>query len=100
MIKITTTYQVVSPESAEVGDVEDQGFHDEQGEVFKTPQEAADFITEHYAYIPSESPSDNAKWWSTDGDEDYTTGFRTYYSYHIDTDTDTLKEVNSILMGQ
>ena len=99
MIKITTTYQVVSPESAEVGDVEDQGFHDEQGEVFKTPQEAAEFLRDNYAHHPSESPSDSAKSWSTEGDPDFITGNEKFYTYHIETDTNTLKEINTIYKG-
>jgi len=100
MIKITTTYQVVSPESAEHGEFENQGWYDQEGETFETPKEAAEFLTDNYAYHPSESPSTNAKSWSTEGNTDFITGNEKSYTYHIETDTDTLKEVNTILMGQ
>ena len=99
MIKITTTYQIVSPESAEVGECEEQGFHDEVGEVFESVSDAVEFLNDHYVAHPSESPSDSAKSWSTDGDKDYTTGNDTYLTYHIETDAKTLKEINTTLLG-
>ena len=98
MIKITTTYQIVSPESAEVGDVEEQGFYDEVGEVFESVSEAVEFLNDHYVVHPSEYPSENSKSWSTDGDTDYPTGNITYYTYHIDTDSETLQEINKTLI--
>jgi len=99
MIKITTTYQVVSPESAELGDVESQGWHDEEGETFETAQEAAEYLSDNFAHHPSESPSTNCKSWSTDGDKDYVTGNDKYYTYHIEASDKDVTEINSIYKG-
>jgi len=97
MIKITTTYQIVSPESAEQGDFHEQGWHNEDGEVFNSPSEAAEYLLENFAHHPSESPSELCKSWSTDGDKDYQSGNETYYTYHIETFEPALKEINKLL---
>jgi hypothetical protein len=99
-IKITTTYQIVSPESAEIGDVEEQGWYDEEGETFETPQEAVEFLTDNYAVHPSDYPSNSAKSWSTEGDPDFITGNQKYYAFHINTDDETLSEINALMVKE
>jgi hypothetical protein len=94
---ITTTYQIVTPESAEQGDYAEQGWKDEEGESM-TPDEydmedgvtaidkAVEFLKHNGANEPSSSPTITIgnTWYSTSSpDIDYTTGAETYYSYHL-----------------
>ena len=93
--RIVITYQTFSPESLESGDVEDQGFKDEEGESM-IPDEydyedditavdkAIDFLKKNGANEPSSSHFNTGVWYSTsDPDIDYKSGNETYYSYHL-----------------
>ena len=94
---ITSTYQIVTPESSEQGDYAEQGWKDEEGESM-IPDEydtedgvtavdkAVEFLEKNGANEPSSSPTINIgnTWYSTSSpDIDYTTGAETYYSYHL-----------------
>ena len=93
---ITTTYQTVTPESAEEGDFEDQGWEDEEGESMLPDKwdieegltavdKAVEFLTNsRYTTEPSSSQFHQGVWYSTpDADQNYTTGEDTYYSCHL-----------------
>ena len=93
--RIVITYQTFSPESLESGDVEDQGWKDEEGESM-IPDEydyedditavdkAIDFLKKNGANEPSSSHFNTGVWYSTsDPDIDYKSGNETYYSYHL-----------------
>ena len=90
---IKTTYQVVSPESAERGDYADQGWYDEEGESM-IPDEweseegitvvdkTIDYLTnKRYATEPSYSPGFTVgiSYTTMDSDVNYETDEDTYY---------------------
>jgi hypothetical protein len=93
---ITTTYYTVTPESAENGDFDDQGWDDEDG-VSMIPDEydiednitavdkAVEFLkNDKYTTKPSSSQFYVGLSYSTpDPDRDYSTGEETYYTCHL-----------------
>ena len=93
---ITTTYQIVTPESAEDGDYADQGWEDEDGESM-LPDEydieegitAVDKAVEYLKnkrYVSEPSSSDFHKgisYSTTSPDHNYETGEETYYTCHL-----------------
>lgn len=94
---IKTTYQVVSPESAEQGDYADQGWYDEEGESM-IPDEweseegitvvdkTIDYLTnKRYATEPSYSPGFTVgiSYTTMDSDVNYETDEDTYYTCHL-----------------
>ncbi len=93
---ITTTYQIVTPESAEDGDYADQGWEDEDGESM-LPDEydieegitAVDKAVEYLKnkrYTTEPSSSDFHKgisYSTTSPDHNYETGEETYYTCHL-----------------
>jgi hypothetical protein len=93
---ITTTYQIVTPESAEDGDYADQGWEDEDGESM-IPDEydiddditavdkAVDFLkNKKYTNEPSSSDFHKGLSYSTSSpDINYSTGEETYYTCHL-----------------
>lgn len=93
--KIRTTFQTVTPESAENGDFSEQGWEDQEG-VSMVPDEydvedgitavnkAVDFLFDKGGTEPSSSQFSPNTWYSTpDADHDYSTGEDTYYSFHL-----------------
>ena len=93
--RIATTYQIVTPESAEAGDFSDQGWEDEEG-VSMIPDQydaedgitavdkAVKFLKDKGGNEPSSSQFNVGVWYSTpDPDRDYHTGEETYYSFHL-----------------
>lgn len=93
--KIATTYQTVTPESAEQGDYADQGWEDEEGESM-TPDEydaedgitavdkAVRFLQDKGGNEPSSSQFHEGVWYSTvDPERDFHTGEEKYYSFHL-----------------
>ena len=91
---IRTTYQTVTPESAEQGDYADQGWHDEKGESMipddweyeeKTVvDKAVEFITDEGGVSPSSSPFMIDTDYSTASPvTNYLTGEETYYTFHL-----------------
>lgn len=102
MRKITVTYAIVTPESAEQGDFDDTGFTGEVWEIEPTEDEindacgsmlcaVADLVANK---LPGVEASNYPDWrrgtWYTDadGDIDYLTGAETRKSYHLDGFTD------------
>lgn len=92
---IKTTYQVVSPESAEQGDYADQGWENEEG-VSMVPDKwddddvtavdkAVDFLNRKGATEPSSSPGFTVgiSYTTMDSDVNYETGEDTYYTCHL-----------------
>lgn len=91
---IRTTYQIITPESAENGDYAEEGFEDEEGENMipddweyeeKTVVEkAVDFITDSGYVSPSNHPFMIDTWYSTiTPEENYESNEEKYYSYHL-----------------
>ena len=90
--KIVTTYQTTTPESLENGDYAESGFLDEDG-VSMIPdqfdditiiEKSVEFLKDNYAYETSSSGFHIGIWYSATGEEDYSTGEITYYSYHLE----------------
>jgi hypothetical protein len=94
--KIVTTYQIVTPESAEQGDFADQGWENEEGESMLPDQydegitavdKAVKFLQDNGGSEPSSSQFNYGVWYSTpdsDHNNDYfTKGIEKYYSFHL-----------------
>jgi len=76
--KVSKTYQVITPESAEIGDHADQGFEYENNEF--TLRELLKEI-ENGGFVEN-----SGRWLSTvDPERDYQTGEETFYNLHIET---------------
>ncbi|MFA5207261.1 MAG: hypothetical protein WC428_01025 [Candidatus Paceibacterota bacterium] len=95
---IATTYQLVTPESAEAGDFSDQGWVNQEGESMlpnkyeieegiTVVDKAVKFLKDNGGTEPSSSQFHVGVWYSTpDPDRDYKyiqTGEEKYYSYHL-----------------
>lgn len=93
---ITTTYQIVTPESAEDGDYAEQGWEDEDGESMLPDEydiednitavdKAVEFLkNKKYTTEPSSSDFHVGISYSTpDADHNYSTGEDTYYACHL-----------------
>lgn len=78
MIKYRETFEIVTPESAEQGDVADSGFIDENAEAtFR------DMVKLLRGTEPSNSPADASCWYTAyNFDHDYRTGAEESRSYH------------------
>jgi len=94
---ITITYEVWTPEDAEIGDTDVRGWIDEEGESMEPDAEersegvsavdkAVEWLKYHYAYEGSEGGRDAAsRWWTNyDHDTDYRTGAVEQRSYHLE----------------
>jgi hypothetical protein len=96
--KITTSYQTVTPESAEQGDFADQGWENEEGESMIPDQydaedgvtavdKAVKFLKDNGGNEPSSSQFNTGVSYSTpdpDHNDDYfTKGIEKYYSFHL-----------------
>lgn len=102
--RIITTYQTVSPESAEAGDFEDSGFitggnnktdDSDEGESMEVDKDFDDedatvvsktiaFLKDKGATNPSSSHFGGNIWYSDGGDTDYQTGEEETRSYHLE----------------
>ena len=85
-MKASKTYQVITQESAEVGNFAESGFVYEENEM-----SVDDFMDEMGAFVePCSCPytitdlKDNFFFTDPDGELDYETGANTYHNYHID----------------
>jgi hypothetical protein len=83
LIHIKISYQTVSPESAKEGDTSDQGWEDEEGENFESPEEAVYWLDKKGVAEASSSQFHPGIWYSSSPDVDYGTGEETIYSFHI-----------------
>lgn len=89
--RIVTTYETVTPESAENGDFEDCGFEDEDGyRCVPDDQDetavslAVSFLRDKGVTEPSSSPWSRGTWYSTESQvEDWQTAEEKSYSYHL-----------------
>ena len=108
---VLKTYEIISYEDAEVGEAGERGYADESGNHFETyPEDIAGddlpritfeideydiedgitiadkvgkFLEREGVTESSSSPWSPGSWFSTEGIEDYRTGDRTIYSYHL-----------------
>lgn len=80
--KMNKTYEVWDEDALEAGDTDDKGFEYEDRE-FDSLWDMADEIRDAGATMPSDSSGGPHTWYSTpDGEENYRTGERTFYSFH------------------
>lgn len=95
---IRISYEVITPESAELGEVEERGWIDEDGVVIEPDADdienagsellavvnAAVGVIGHRQQPSSYPCSPGFTWYTeSDGDEDYATGAVTYKSWHL-----------------
>ncbi len=89
---IRTTFELITPESAELGDAAERGWIDEEGQDM-TPDsydeegttavdKAVTFLRYHHSY-PSASKFHVGVWYTCQYDEDYSTGETEYRSFHL-----------------
>jgi hypothetical protein len=90
-MRIVVTYDVVTPESAEQGDIADAGFENEEG-IDMTPEcdeetaidNAVNYLRQYGPVEPSSSQFHPEVWYTqTDADIDYRTGAETRKSFHL-----------------
>lgn len=90
--RIAITYEIVTPESAEIGDAEERGWIDEEGVLIEPDEDndetlveaAAKFLRDEGATEPSSSSFHRGVWYSwPDSQTDYRTGAETTQSYHL-----------------
>jgi hypothetical protein len=105
---ITSTYETWDEESLEIGETDDKGWLDAEGESMEPDnfdiEEGKDVITNTVEFLSDKGaihPSDSvgAGWWSTEGDIDIQTGDRTTESYHLNNYTDEEKQEIQKRMG-
>ena len=91
--KIKTTYEIITPESAEIGDAEERGWEDEEGVEIECVAEAVEFL------IDKGVEQGNIRdYYSVDPDRDYQTGGETYYGYHLHGFSDEqMEEIDDLL---
>lgn len=78
--RFAVTFEVVTPESAEAGDVAERGFIVEAG----TLRDCADVLRWHGAAVSADSwPMVRPRWLTWPADVDYTTGSERTLSLHI-----------------
>jgi len=104
-LRIKTTYEVVTPESAEAGDFEETGWHDEVGKTFSSVEEAASFLRNEGATEYSDSRPDFNQgyrgWYIGQPDNDYETGAETTKNYHLEGfSSDDARELHKLVTGQ
>lgn len=112
--RFRVTYEIVSPESAEMGDAEERGWEDEEG-ISMTPDthdteegvtavdNAVEFLKDRGAFYPSQAPtySGGDVWFSDDGDTDYQTGNEKRLSYHpLGFSEEELEEIYNRVTGK
>ena len=82
IMKMNKTYETITPESAEKGEVAERGFIFKDKEM--TFSEICQMIEEDGYIHPSDSNDYCPRWISTEGETDYRTGEETIYSLHPD----------------
>ena len=98
MFKIIETYEIISPESVEVGDVEDSGF----GETYEldTMYEVIRFLDDRGPF-ETDSNFRPGLWYTNYGDQDFRTGSYENKSYHLSGFTpEQEKEIFDALTGK
>jgi hypothetical protein len=111
---ITITYEVWTPEDAEIGETDDRGWIDEEGESMEPDKwdreegigaldKTVEYLWDHGAYEGSEGGAKAASRWWTDPkhDEDFRTGAVEQRSYHLHGFSETEKrEIQKRLEGK
>lgn len=77
--RIKVTYEVITPESAEDGDVAERGWDDEEG----TPHTLREAVKLMRGCEPSSSEFHVGVWYTAEGDTDYRTGAERRQSFHL-----------------
>lgn len=109
--RIRSAYETVTEESAAVGDVEDRGWIDEEGESMLPDEfdddgitvvdKAVAFLEKHYATQTSSSSFDTRLWYMTYPETDYKTGEERTESYFlVDFTPEQLQEVYNRVTGK
>jgi len=80
--KMSKTFEVVTPESAEQGDAEERGFEYEDKEFESLFDVAKEIIDDGGGFEPSSSSPHKGMWWTTEADQDMHDGSYTSYSFH------------------
>lgn len=70
---VKTTYEIITPESAEAGDAEERGWIDEEGETFESVEDVVRFLQDNGANESSSSSFNPGVWYTHYGDYDYST---------------------------
>lgn len=97
---LAITFQTVTPESAEIGDFEDQGFEVEEESA--SLMDIADYVGT-YGEFPHTScyPPSPGCWWSTEGEADIQTGEEKTYSIFVEnTDGSVLSQSDFDLVSK
>lgn len=79
MITVNITYDIVSPESAMIGDFEESGF-EKQNIEFDSKEEALEYFSHNYGCYEK---GNETSFYTVDADQDYKNGNETYYGLHI-----------------
>jgi len=107
---ITTTFEVVTEESASVGEASEQGFEDEDGrsmvpdswdkkEGRNHVKNAIEFLRDKGACQYSSYPFSPGGWYSTEPEQDMRDGSWTTYSFHLHGFTDAeLQTIHTAIM--
>lgn len=82
-LRIRVSYELITPESAEEGDVAERGWDNEEGQPMENVREAVEWLTEHGPLEPSSSTFHHAIWYTHYGDRDYRTGNVRNLSFHV-----------------
>jgi len=93
--RITTTYSIITPESAEHGDVEEEGWEDEEGVEFIPDEQdtedgvnvaelAIEWLIQHSVEQASSYPFSPGTWYTSSPYDDYRTGASTEYNFHLE----------------
>jgi hypothetical protein len=95
-ILLSKTYETWSHEDTKHGDTDDKGW-EFQNQEYDSAEELVDNIDEHVH--PSSGPGFHQNVWysSTDGEEDYKSGDKTFYAYHIKAPVEVQKEIYELL---
>lgn len=98
MKRIKITYEIITEESAEDGDVAERGWKDEEGKEIENVSDAITFIISNNALEPSSSQFHKGVWYTAYGDMDFT-GEVENYSYHLEGFTENEeKEIYNVII--
>jgi hypothetical protein len=92
---IRTSYDIITPESVELGDFEETGWIDEEG----TEYNVSEAISKLHGCEPSSTAFHSGVWYTTESDTDYRTGAETRESYDLVRGTWTALEELTIYQG-
>lgn len=91
-IRIKSSFGTITEESAKEGDFAETGWEDEEGEIFESVEEAAEFLENRGVIEASSSCFHPGVWYDTEGTMDPRTGETTISSFHIENATPRQEE--------